>query len=94
MPNRGAIANLPADAIAEAPTLVDRNGCRFTTVGELPPQVIAYMQPHVSQHELFIRAALEGRRDHVYQACMFDPLTSAALAGNTSLGSVQAMLTV
>src|SRR4051812_48555884 len=29
MPNRGAIANLPADAIAEAPTLVDRNGCQF-----------------------------------------------------------------
>jgi hypothetical protein len=37
------------------------------------------MQPHVSQHELFIRAALEGRRDHVYQAAMFDPLTSATL---------------
>ena len=79
MPNRGAIANLPRDAIAEAPTLVDRNGCRFTTVGELPPQLIAYMQPHVAQHELFIRAALEGRRDHVYQAAMFDPLTAATL---------------
>lgn len=80
MPNRGAIANFPADAIAEAPTLVDRNGCRFTTVGELPPQLLGYMFPHVTQHELFIRAALEGRRDHVYQAAMFDPLTAARLA--------------
>jgi alpha-galactosidase len=80
MPNRGAIANLPDDAIAEAPTLVDRNGCRFTTVGPLPPQLIAYMHPHVSQHELFIRAATEGRRDHVYQAAMFDPLTAATLS--------------
>ena len=79
MPNRGAIANLPADAIAEAPTLVDRTGCRFTTVGELPPQLVGYMYPHVTQHELFIRAALEGRRDHVYQAAMFDPLTAAVL---------------
>ena len=79
MPNRGAIANLPADAIAEAPTLVDRAGLRFTTVGELPPQLLGYMQPHVTQHELFIRAALEGRRDHVYQAAMFDPLTAATL---------------
>jgi hypothetical protein len=35
--------------------------------------------PHVQQHELFIRAALEGRRDHVYQAAMFDPLTAATL---------------
>ena len=80
MPNRGAIANLPPDAIAEAPTLVDRTGLRFATVGELPPQLLGYMMPHVIQHELFIRAALEGRRDHIYQACMFDPLTSATLS--------------
>ena len=66
MPNRGAIANLPDTAIAEAPTVVDRSGLRFTTVGELPPQLIGYMQPHVTQHELFIRAATEGRRDHLY----------------------------
>jgi alpha-galactosidase len=79
MPNRGAIANLPATAIAEVPTLVDRSGCQFTTVGTLPPQLIGYMYPHVTQHELFIRAALEGRRDHVYQAAMFDPLTAATL---------------
>jgi alpha-galactosidase len=80
MPNRGAIANLPHTAIAEAPTLVDRAGLHFTTVGELPPQLIGYIQPHVTQHELFIRAATEGRRDHVYQAAMFDPLTAATLS--------------
>ncbi len=79
MPNRGAIANLPDSAIAEVPTLVDSAGCQFTTVGELPPQLIGYMQPHVTQHELFIRAATEGRRDYVYQAAMFDPLTAATL---------------
>ena len=79
MPNRGAISNLPSTAIAEVPTLVDRAGLQFTTVGELPPQLIGYMQPHVTQHELFIRAAMEGRRDHVYQAAMFDPLTAATM---------------
>ncbi len=79
MPNRGAISNLANDAIAEAPTLVDRSGLQFTTVGALPPQLIGYVQPHVTQHELFIRAAQEGRRDHVYQACMFDPLTAATV---------------
>lgn len=79
MPNRGAISNLPPDAIVEVPTLVDRNGFQLTTVGELPPQLVGYMQPHIIQHELFIRAALEGRRDHVYQAAMFDPLTAATL---------------
>ena len=79
MPNNGAISNLPDDAIAEVPTLVDRSGLQFTRVGALPPQLIGYMNPHVTQHELFIRAAMEGRRDHVYQACMFDPLTAATL---------------
>jgi alpha-galactosidase len=79
MPNRGAISNLPPDAIAEAPTVVDRSGLHFTTVGDLPPQLLGYMMPHVIQHELFIRAALEGRRDHVYQAAMIDPLTAATL---------------
>jgi len=79
MPNNGAISNLPPTAIVEVPTLVDRNGFQLTTVGELPPQLVGYMQPHVIQHELFIRAALEGRRDHVYQAAMFDPLTAATL---------------
>jgi alpha-galactosidase len=79
MPNHGAIANLPATAIAETATLVDRNGCRFAGTVELPPQLVGYIQPHVTQHELFIRAAMEGRRDHVYQACLFDPLTAAVL---------------
>jgi len=77
--NGGTISNLPRTAIVEAPTLVDRTGLHHAQVGELPPQLVAYMQPHVSQHELFIRAAQEGRRDHVYQACMFDPLTAATL---------------
>jgi alpha-galactosidase len=80
MPNDGAISNLPATAIAEVATLVDRNGPQLTTVGELPPQLVGYMQPHITQHELFIRAAAEGRRDHIYQAAMFDPLTAATLS--------------
>jgi alpha-galactosidase len=79
MPNRGAISNLPDSAIVEAPTLVDRSGLTFAMVGELPPQIVGYLQPHIAQQELFIRAAVEGRRDYVYQAAMMDPLTAAVL---------------
>ena len=89
MPNRGAIANLPATAIAEAPTLVDRTGLHFTTVGELPPQLIGYMMPHVMQHELFIRAATEGRRDHVYQACMPRPADRSHADARSDCGDVR-----
>lgn len=80
VPNRGYISNLPDTAIVEVATNVDRAGFHPTTVGDLPPQLVAYVQPHLAQHELFIRAAVEGRRDHVYQAAMFDPLTAACLA--------------
>lgn len=94
MPNHGAITNLPATAITEVPTLVDRNGCQLTTVGELPPQLVGYMQPHIIQHELFIRAAMEGRRDHVYQACMFDPLTAATLTLDQIVEMCDELITV
>jgi alpha-galactosidase len=79
MPNRGSVSNLPTEAIVEVPTLVDRAGCQLTTVGEIPPGLVAHMMPHVLQQELFIRAAMEGRRDYVYQAAMFDPLTAATM---------------
>src|SRR5256885_11414132 len=72
--------NRPAGVTGEVPVVVARASLRPQAVGELPPQLIGYMQPHVTQHELFIRAALEGRRDHVYQAAMFDPLTAATLS--------------
>lgn len=78
--NGGTISNLPRTAIVEAPTLVDRTGLHQAQVGELPPELVGYMQPHITQHELFIRAAMEGRRDHVYQAALFDPLTAATLS--------------
>ena len=79
MPNRGTISNLAPDAIAEAPPWRIAPACNLRASGELPPQLIGYMQPHVTQHELFIRAAMEGRRDHLYQAAMFDPLTASLL---------------
>ena len=79
MPNRGAIPNLPPTAIVETPTLVDRNGCQLTRVDPLPAQLVNYMMPHVSQHELYARAITQGDMDAVYQACFADPLTAATL---------------
>ena len=79
MPNHGAIPNLPATAIVETPTLVDKNGCQLTRVAPLPAQLVNYMMPHVTQHELYARAVTEQDRDAVYQACLADPLTAATL---------------
>jgi alpha-galactosidase len=79
LPNRGAIPNLPPTAIVETPTLVDHNGCQPTRVDPLPAQLVNYMMPHVSQHELYARAVTQQDRDAVYQACIADPLTAATL---------------
>jgi len=93
LPNGGTISNLPRTAIVEAPTLVDRSGLHHIQVGELPPQIVGYIQPHITQHELFIRAATSGRRDHVYQACMFDPLTAATLTMDRIVEMCDEMIT-
>lgn len=79
VPNRGLIANLPADSCVEVPCLVDRNGIQPTVIGSLPPQLAALMRTNVNVQELTVEAALTGRRDHVIQAAMLDPHTSAEL---------------
>ncbi|MFD1930049.1 MULTISPECIES: alpha-glucosidase/alpha-galactosidase [Nonomuraea] len=77
--NDGLIANLPDDACVEVPCLVDRSGMRPTRIGELPPQLAALNRTFLNVGELAVRAALEGRRDHVYHAAMLDPNASATL---------------
>lgn len=79
MPNHGAISNLSPDAIVETPTLVDRGMLQLTCVGNLPLPLVAYVQPHICGHQLFMAAVKTGCREYVYQACLFDPLTAAVL---------------
>jgi alpha-galactosidase len=48
-------------------------------VGELPPQLAALNRTFVNVAELTVRAALEGRPEHVLHAAMLDPNTAATL---------------
>ncbi|MFD9946776.1 alpha-glucosidase/alpha-galactosidase [Nonomuraea sp. NPDC059023] len=77
--NDGLISNLPAGSVVEVPCAVDGGGVRPTRVGALPPQCAALNQAYVSVAELTVRAALEGRPDHVRHAVMVDPNASATL---------------
>ncbi|MFF0577951.1 alpha-galactosidase [Streptosporangium saharense] len=77
--NGGLISNLPEDACVEVPCHVDRSGVRPTRIGELPAQLAALNRVTLNVSELTVRAALEGRRDHVYQAALLDPNTAASL---------------
>jgi alpha-galactosidase len=56
----------------EVPILVDGTGLRPCRVGDLPPQCAGTCVPHTIVQNLTVRAALEGRRDHVHHAAMLD----------------------
>ncbi len=77
--NRGLIDNLPEGCVVEVPCLVDAQGVQPTAVGDLPPQCAALNRSFVSVGELTVRAAVEGRPDHVRHAAMADPNTAATL---------------
>lgn len=77
--NDDLIDNLPGGCCVELPCLVDQNGIQPTRLGSLPPQLAGYNRPHTTVQELAVRAVLEGRREYVYQAAMFDPLLAASL---------------
>ena len=77
--NGGLIENLPSDACVEVPCLVDRAGMQPLRIGALPPQLAALNRTFLNVVELTVLAALEQRRDHVYQAAMLDPNTAATL---------------
>jgi alpha-galactosidase len=78
--NGGSIGNLPEDCCVEVPCLVDRAGVQPTRVGNLPPQLAALNRLYLNVCELTVRAALEQRRDLVYQAALLDPNTAATLS--------------
>lgn len=78
--NNGLIENLPTDACVEVPCLVDGNGIHPTRVGRLPVQCAAMNITNVNPQLLTIEAAVTGKKEHVYQAVMLDPHTSAELS--------------
>jgi alpha-galactosidase len=77
--NSGLIENLPEGCCVEVPCLVDRAGVQPTHVGALPAQLAALNRTFVNVCELTVRAALEGKPEHVYHAAMLDPNAAASL---------------
>ena len=78
--NTGLIENLPSDACVEVPCLIDGQGIHPCYVGRLPVQCAALNMQNINCQLLTIEAAVTGRREHVYQAAMLDPHTSAELS--------------
>ena len=77
--NGGLITSLPPEACVEVPCLVGAGGPQPVSVGALPVQLAALNRTFLNVVELTVAAALEGSRDHVYQAALLDPNTAATL---------------
>ena len=75
--NRGAITNLPPDAVVEVPGYIDGNGMSIPSVGELPPGPAAICSASVSVQRLALLAATSGDDRLLRQAMMMDPLVGA-----------------
>jgi alpha-galactosidase len=77
--NGSLIENLPPECCIEVPCNIDGAGIKPLPAGRLPSQLAALNRTFLNVAELTVRAALEGARDHIYQAAMLDPNTGASL---------------
>jgi len=75
--NKGAISNLPADAVVEVPGYADRNGISIPIVGDLPTPCAVICNQSIAVQRLAVEAAMEGNPQKLKQAMLFDPLTGA-----------------
>ena len=90
--NGGLIEGLPEEACVEVPALVNKNGVQPTRIGALPPQCLALNRTFLNVVELTVRAALEQRRELVYQAALLDPNTAATLTIGQTLDVVDELI--
>jgi len=82
------IDNRPEECVVEVPCNVSDAGIAPQAVGRLPPQLTALMQTNINVQALTVEAALTGKREHIYHAALFDPLTAAVL----SMDEIHAMV--
>lgn len=85
--NGSLIPNLPENTCVEVPILADGMGLSPCRAGELPPHLAATCHPHTAVQNLTVRAALEGKREHIYHAAMLDRHAPSVL----SMSEIRAM---
>jgi alpha-galactosidase len=78
--NYNIIDNLPYGACVEVPVLASKGGLKPMKVGKLPPQIATLCNISSLCEEMVVEGALTGNKDLIYQACYFDPLSSAMLS--------------
>lgn len=84
LPNRGAVAGLPDDAVLELPAAAAARGFMPLTIRDYPPELAALLARHIGIAHLTVEAALRGDRSRAVEAvresrCLPDPAKAPAL---------------
>lgn len=74
IPNAGQCPDLPPDVVVESMCVVDGNGIRGRDVARAPGLLAEQLRRVSASQELAVTAAVSGRRDHVVEAMLADPL--------------------
>lgn len=88
VPNTGLITNLPEGCCVEVPCFSDSEGIHPCYVGDLPEQCAALNRTNINVQTMIAKAALEKKKEYIFQAVKLDPLTSALL----NLDQINAMV--
>jgi alpha-galactosidase len=79
VPNQGALANLPDDAIVEVSSVVNAYGIHPMQMGAIPEGWASVLRSHVTAQQLAAEAALSGDPDLALDAFLHDPNNAARL---------------
>jgi len=90
--NKGYITNIVEGACVEVPVLASRNGIRLTKQITLPQHLSVLINNSAQIEELAVSAAIEKDIDKVYEAVLFDPLTSSVCSMEETHNMVEEML--
>jgi alpha-galactosidase len=72
LPNRGAVPNLPVDAILEIPAVATAGGLRPVQIADLSGPLAAILARKLAAVELTVEAALTGDRVLLVEALLVD----------------------
>jgi len=75
--NRGAVTNLPDNAVLELSATVDAAGAHPLPVGDLPESIAGFQRSLITAQQLAVDAALYGDRDELLRAIVAHPLVSS-----------------
>ena len=90
--NIGIVNNLSPLACVETPVMATSDGFKYIKMDPLPANIAILVNLSASIEEMAVNAAIEGDPWKVFQANLFDPLTSAVLSMQEIRDLTQEML--